>query len=343
MVLQNNGGSNLTASANGAFTFTAAVNSGAAYAVTVLTQPSGQTCTVASGTGTASANVTSVAVTCVTNPPGTVTIGGTVSGLAASASVVLQNNGGSNLTVPADGNFTFATPINSGATHAVTVSTQPSGQTCTVASGSGTATANVTNVAVTCTTTPVQTFTIGGTVSGLAASTSVVLQNNGGSNLTVPADGNFTFATPINSGATYAVTVSTQPVGQTCTVAPATATGTASANVTNVAVTCAAASYGISGTVSGLIGTVVLRNNGANDNPISADGSFSFAAQLNGTAYAVTVATQPTNPAQTCTVTNGSGYDRCRRGNQYHGHLRQRRPDPSDGDGSRANADRGGK
>ena len=78
VVLQNNGGSNLTASANGAFTFTAAVNSGAAYAVTVLTQPSGQTCTVASGSGTASANVTNVAVTCVTNPPGTVTIGGTV-------------------------------------------------------------------------------------------------------------------------------------------------------------------------------------------------------------------------------------------------------------------------
>ena len=62
VVLQNNGGSNLTASANGAFTFTTAVESGGAYSVTVLTQPSGQTCTVTSGTGTVSANVTNVAV-----------------------------------------------------------------------------------------------------------------------------------------------------------------------------------------------------------------------------------------------------------------------------------------
>jgi hypothetical protein len=48
-------------------------------------------------------------------------------------------------------------------------------------------------------------------------------------------------------------------------------------------------------------------NNGANDKPISADGAFSFGPQAGGTPYAVTVATQPTNPAQTCTVNNGSG------------------------------------
>ena len=42
--------------------------SGAAYAVTVKTNPSGQACTVSNGTGTVgSANVTSVAVTCATS------------------------------------------------------------------------------------------------------------------------------------------------------------------------------------------------------------------------------------------------------------------------------------
>ena len=52
-----------------------------------------------------SANVTNVAVTCTTNP--TYSVGGRVSGL--SGTVVLQDNGGDNLTVTANGSFTFAT------------------------------------------------------------------------------------------------------------------------------------------------------------------------------------------------------------------------------------------
>jgi len=240
-----------------------------------------------------------------TPPATTYSIGGTLSGLASGASVALQNNGGANATLSANGTFTFTGALSSGAAYAVTVLTQPTGQTCTVTNGSGTATANVTNVAVACVTTPPNTFTVGGAVSGLAAGTSVVLQNNGGSNLTVSANGNFTFATAINSGATYAVRVLTQPAGQNCTVA--SGSGTAMANVTNVAVTCANSTFGVSGTVSGLIGSIVVQNNGAADQTISADGNFSFAAQLPGTTYAVTVASHPTGVAQNCNVTNGSG------------------------------------
>ena len=80
-------------------------------------------------------------------------------------------------------------------------------------------------------------FTIGGNVSGLGAGKSVVLLNNGGDALTRNANGSFTFATPLANGAAYAVTVGTQPVGQTCTVSNGTGT-VASANVTNVAVSC---------------------------------------------------------------------------------------------------------
>ena len=77
------------------------------------------------------------------------TIGGTVSGL--SGNVVLQNNGTDNEAVSSDGAFTFATAIAEGSPYAVTVLTQPSGQTCTVANGSGTVGhSNVTNVSVTC-------------------------------------------------------------------------------------------------------------------------------------------------------------------------------------------------
>jgi alpha-tubulin suppressor-like RCC1 family protein len=59
--------------------------------------------------------------------------------------------------------------------------------------------------------------------------------------------------------------------------------------------------------VSGLIGSIVLQNNGSGDQTISANGAFSFPAQMIGTAYAVTVLSHPTGPAQTCSVTNGSG------------------------------------
>ena len=83
----------------------------------------------------------------------TYTVSGTVSGL--SGTVVLQDNGGDNLSVTANGSFTFATSLASGAAYSVTVKTNPSGQTCTVTSGSGTVgTANVTNVAVSCANVP---------------------------------------------------------------------------------------------------------------------------------------------------------------------------------------------
>ena len=76
-------------------------------------------------------------------------VGGAVSGL--SGTVVLQDNGGDDLSVSANGSFTFATPVASGSGYAVTVKTNPSGQSCTVSNGSGTVgSANVTDVAVSC-------------------------------------------------------------------------------------------------------------------------------------------------------------------------------------------------
>ncbi|NIP16743.1 MAG: hypothetical protein GWM87_00200 [Xanthomonadales bacterium] len=125
--------------------------------------------------------------------PDSHSIGGTLSGLAGSG-LVLQNNGGDDLAVTGNGGFTFATALDDGSAYAVTVKTQPSdpNQTCTVSNGSGTlAGANVTNVMVSCVT---ETYTVGGTVSGLAG-TGLVLQNNGGDDLAIPTNGGFTFAT----------------------------------------------------------------------------------------------------------------------------------------------------
>jgi hypothetical protein len=81
-------------------------------------------------------------------PPPARTVGGTLTGLEGS--VVLQNNGAGNLTVSANGAFTFADSVNDGGTYNVTVLTQPDHRQCTVANGQGTASANVTSVTVSC-------------------------------------------------------------------------------------------------------------------------------------------------------------------------------------------------
>ena len=164
-------------------------------------------------------------------------------------------------------------------------------------------------LACTDTTGPAPTYTVGGTVSGLAGS-GLVLRDNDGGNLLVRANGPVVFATPLASGAAYHVTVFAQPSRptQSCVVTGGSGT-VAEANVTSVGIVCATNTYTVGGTVSGLVGSgLVLRNNGGDDLPVSADGAVSFATPVaNGATYGVTVFTQPTSPAQTCSVSGGSG------------------------------------
>jgi hypothetical protein len=245
---------------------------------------------------------------------GPYTIGGTVSGLAGSG-LVLLDNAKDTLPVNANGAFTFGTTVASGGTYAVTVQTQPSNpaQNCAVTAGSGTATANVTGITIACTTNPV-TATIGGTVSGLAPNSSVILQNNGGDSLTITANGAFTFKTAVTGADVYLVTVLTQPTSpnQICTVTGGS--GTASANVTSVAVNCVL-SYTIGGTVTGVVGTGLILEDSAGTIveklPISAangNQAFTFTQLVpTGTMYTVTIFAQPTGPTQTCVVATGTG------------------------------------
>lgn len=231
VVLQNNAGNNLTVSTNGGFTFFAPINTGATYVVTVLTQPAGQNCTVASGSGTANADVTNVAVTCAASAgtTTTATIGGGITGMSSAGMVLtLSRNGAVVETLPAMTanavSFAFTTQLSTGNTWAVAVATQPSSpnQNCVVSGGSGTiAAASVSGVQITCTTI---TVSISGTVS-MASGTlaaGLVLQENGGDDLAVPAGAattNFTFATPQTLPSNFSVTIKAQPAGQTCAVA----------------------------------------------------------------------------------------------------------------------------
>ena len=93
-------------------------------------------------------------------------------------------------------------------------------------------------------------YTIGGTVAQLAGSNTIVIQNNGTDNKSITINGAFTFTTSIASGATYNVTVLTQPSGQNCVVTNPTGT-VSTANIADVVVTCTGNSNGAlsSGTI----------------------------------------------------------------------------------------------
>lgn len=73
--------------------------------------------------------------------------------------------------------------------------------------------------------------------------------------------------------------------------------------------TTVAGTVAVSVSVTGLLGAgLVLQNNGADDLSVAADGTHAFATELAiGAPYDVTVVTDPLDPAQRCTVTDGMG------------------------------------
>ena len=204
----------------------------------------------------------------------------------------------------------------------MTVKTQPSSptQTCVVGNGTGTvASANVINIAVTCSS---NTYAITVTVSGIAERNedSLIISYTDdsaapGFQWSIGSDPFFKFSTQgtrlqneaLRSGASYSLIVVHQPGVQTCVVANGSGT-VASANV-NITVTCSTNTYAITAAVSGLVGSgLILQNNGANDLSFTTNGTFTISsAASSGSAYGVTVKTQPSSPTQTCVVGNGTG------------------------------------
>lgn len=155
--------------------------------------------------------------------------------------------------------------------------------------------------------------TVGGTVSGLVGTGLVLSLNGGAQTLPVSANGAFAFGSAVVEGSSYSVTVQTQPSSpsQTCTVSNGSGT-VSTVSVTNIAVNCVTnlANVTVGGTVSGLVGAglVISLNGGSQSLPVSANGAFTFPNSIiEGSAYSVTVQTQPSGPLQTCSVTNGSG------------------------------------
>jgi N-acetylneuraminic acid mutarotase len=296
-----NGTDHLALSA-GATTFTlpTPIATTSSYAVTVATQPNGLACAVTGGAGTmGTSDVTGIAVTCTNRD---FTLSGTVSGLISSGLVLAYR--GELLAVPAHAtSFLFATPVTFATTYVVTVATHPAGMTCSVSSGTGmTPAANVTDVAVVCS---AQSYNVGGTITGLTRAGLVLA--NGSDTLPVSANATtFTLPTAVAFGATYSVTVTTQPTNMTCSVGSGSGTMPASA-VTNVTVACSVTAYTLGGTISGLTAGGLILANGADRLSVAANATlFSMPTGLAiATVYNLTVAAQPAG--RSCSVTNGSG------------------------------------
>jgi hypothetical protein len=299
LVMQDDKADNLTFNTNSTQTFATSYASGSSYAVSVKTQPSGQTCTLGgNATGTITSNIT-VTATCTTN---VVNFNISVAVTGLTGTLVMQDDKNDNLTFTTNNTQTFTTSYASGSPYTVSVKTQPPGQTCTLSgNASGTITSNIT-VTATCTTNVVN-FNISVAVTGLTGT--LVMQDDKNDNLTFTTNSTQTFATSYASGSTYTVSVKTQPSGQTCTLS-SNASGTITGNTT-VTATCAASNPTISVTVTGLSGTMVMQDDKGDTLSFTSNGTQIFATSYaSGSKYTVNVTTQPLTQSCIPTYTTGT-------------------------------------
>ncbi len=235
LVLQLNGTSDLAVGPDGIFDFPGGLGGGSTYGVTVKTQPVSpyQTCVTTNPSGVVGSSAVSVSVSCTTN---SYSVDGSVTGLTGSG-LVLRLNGGQDLPVSSNGAFSFPTLLPSGSQYALTVKTQPTSpsQTCVATNPSGVMGGSAASVAMSCTT---NSYSVGGSVTGLTGS-DLVLQLNGGQNLTVSSNGSFVFPGALPSGSSYTVTIKSQTTTYRELCAASKTSGVvAASNISTVEIDC---------------------------------------------------------------------------------------------------------
>ena len=177
-------------------------------------------------------------------PAPTYTVGGSVSGLASGATLVLQNNGVGTLNVTGNGSYQFETPLTTNTAYNVTILTQPNNHSCQISGGSGTVAAQaVTTITISCTLDP--SYTLGGSVSGLSTGNLVVQKSSGSTTTshTLSANGPYTLDGTLFAGSTYSVTIPTQPNNHSCQISNGSGT-VANANISNIDISCAVIATG---------------------------------------------------------------------------------------------------
>ncbi|MDH5721114.1 MAG: hypothetical protein OEZ13_10960, partial [Spirochaetia bacterium] len=161
-------------------------------------------------------------------------IGLNVSGISAGT-LVLQNNAGDNLTITADGNFTFAAQLTSGSAYDVTVLSEPANHICSVSSGSGiVGVINIDNIVVTC----IASYTIGGNVT-LTGGAFAVKNTVSGEILNISGAGIYQFTQPVTEGGAYNIIIETAPAAEVCSFSGDASSGlNVMADVTNLNISC---------------------------------------------------------------------------------------------------------
>ena len=312
VTLLDNGTDSLTIKSNGSFVFPAAIASGGSYQVTISSNPTGQTCSLAAFTGSGSgvnANVSNISVVCSANA---FKISGTITGLDAEAQLTLLNNGADSLKLSSNGSFVFPTPIAQGGSYQITINSNPTAQTCSISNQTGSGagiTANVTNVAIICS--DKSPYIVGGSITGLLSGETLTVLDNASDSLTISQNGKYVFPTPIAPGGSYAITFGTQPIQGKCGFASGiSGAGTKlSANVTNADIVCTANTYNIGGTVTGLAsGAKINLENNLADPMTVGSGTFTFTQQTPyDSSYSVTTTQPIIGFGQYCDITNGTG------------------------------------
>jgi serine/threonine protein kinase, bacterial len=236
-----------------------------------------------------------------------------ISGLSTSGLVVQTGiTNQASLAVSA-GATTLAVPgLTLGTSYALSIVSQPTGQTCSLTSGTGqVAASGAVSPSIACTTnvaTNVPTYSVGGKVTGLTQGQLVL--NTGikaAPSLTISA-GAQVFAVPsVPSGTTYSFVVQAQPLGLSCNISNGTG-AVQGAAIASVAIACTANTYTLGGMVTGVTNTGVYLLAGSLRLPIAAGADhFEIPVRLlPGSVYVLVVdESQATNLI--CEVYNNSG------------------------------------
>lgn len=152
------------------------------------------------------------------------------------------------------------------------------------------------------------TYSIAASVQNLTGGGLVLLVNRAQVSVNSGAT-SVSLASGLNTGATYTVTVQSQPTGETCSVSNGSGT-VATSNITNIVVNCAANTIKIGGTITGLSADgLVLLDNGGDATSIAANATQFVMGSLIAYAgsYSITVKTPP--GGETCQIAHGSGTD----------------------------------
>ncbi|HMB14868.1 MAG TPA: DUF1566 domain-containing protein [Pelovirga sp.] len=142
----------------------------------------------------------------------TYSIGGIVKGLVEGTKLQIVNKDSEILDISMNGAFSFAKELLDGAEYRITVLSQPQApnQICSLTGAEGAVVGeDVSGIVIECV---LQTYTVGGTVSGLPAQDQIVLQNKGQDRLPITADGPFVFPLTMEDGSSYEVELVTPPI-----------------------------------------------------------------------------------------------------------------------------------